>query len=364
MRWRATRSRSNGEIGAGWEYWIKSGCSQQSAVMPASHAGEQDQWWNKSRTETLDMARLGVSQPADIGRSPHTVLWNIIGSIEWWIEHWVYDRLLSTTHEKYPLFSDCWFWLGALVLFWPLSALPTFYPFSLGWVKEEKLTMALQSSQWFWGDAMPERPNIHKIFNFISVLGIEPRRRSWPPRLAPGSDRWSEKSNGLFVTQEMYIILDHVSINLLQTLMSLLRNKKQINNIPITIGLSVMAQPSVSVGWSMYPGMCGCDPDRRSGIFKILTMRQVQPVKCWVLWPFPVAGLYCSHAKPVSFQDLNTVFPRFSRSSAYISRTFCWYGPGCWASSWSLNEIWYSLAEKRSDVDEVDLPIIVASPCS
>jgi len=40
---------------------------------------------------------------------------------------------------------------------------------------------------------------------------------------------------------------DHVSINRLQNLMSLLRNKKEISNIPITIRLSVMPQPSVSV---------------------------------------------------------------------------------------------------------------------
>lgn len=140
---------------------------------------------------------------------------------------------------------------------------------------------------------------------------------------------------------------DHVSINRLQNLMSLLRNKKEISNIPITIRVSVMPQPSVSVSWLMYPGICGRDPDWRSGIAKILTISEVQPVKCWVLWPLPVSGLYCSHAKPVSFEDLKTVFPRFRRSSVYISRTFCWCGPGCCANSWSLNELWYSLAERR-----------------
>jgi len=53
------------------------------------------------------------------------------------------------------------------------------------------------------------------------------------------------------------MISDHVSINLLQTLMSLLRNTKQVNSIPMTIRASVMPQPSVPAGGLMYPGMCG-----------------------------------------------------------------------------------------------------------
>lgn len=65
-----------------------------------------------------------------------------------------------------------------------------------------------------------------------------------------------------------------------------------------------------------------------SGIARIFTTRLVQPVKCWVRWPLPVSGLYCSHANPVSFQLSYTVSTRFLRSSVYIlAACFAW-GPG------------------------------------
>lgn len=60
----------------------------------------------------------------------------------------------------------------------------------------------------------------------------------------------------------------------------------------------------------------------RSSMAIILTTRLVQPVKCCVRCPAPVSGLYCSHAKPVSFQLLYTVFTRFLRKRMYRSRAF------------------------------------------
>ncbi len=65
----------------------------------------------------------------------------------------------------------------------------------------------------------------------------------------------------------------------------------------------------------------------RSGMAMILTTRLVHPVKCWVLWPLPVSGLYCSHAKPVSFQLLYTVSTRFWRRSVYSCLARFWCGP-------------------------------------
>lgn len=61
----------------------------------------------------------------------------------------------------------------------------------------------------------------------------------------------------------------------------------------------------------------------------ILTTRLVQPVKCCVRCPAPVSGLYCSHAKPVSFQLLYTVSTRFLRRRMYRSRAFWLCGPLC-----------------------------------
>lgn len=65
-----------------------------------------------------------------------------------------------------------------------------------------------------------------------------------------------------------------------------------------------------------------------SGIPIILTTRLVQPVKCCVLCPLPVSGLYCSHAKPVSTQESKTVLMRFSLRREYRSVAFSWCGPG------------------------------------
>jgi hypothetical protein len=75
-------------------------------------------------------------------------------------------------------------------------------------------------------------------------------------------------------------------------------------------------------------------PPSKSGIFMILTTKLVHPVKCCVLCPLPVSGLYCSHAKPVSFQLSYTVLTRFLRSAEYIFVARAWCGPFCWATVW------------------------------
>jgi hypothetical protein len=54
----------------------------------------------------------------------------------------------------------------------------------------------------------------------------------------------------------------------------------------------------------------------------IFTTKLVHPVKCCVRCPFPVSGLYCSHAKPVSFQLSYTVLTRFLRRSVYSCFAF------------------------------------------
>lgn len=56
--------------------------------------------------------------------------------------------------------------------------------------------------------------------------------------LLTGGDQW------VTVKQDVYDS-NHLSINPLQNLMSLLRNTKQTNNIPITIRFSLTTQPSV-----------------------------------------------------------------------------------------------------------------------
>jgi hypothetical protein len=56
-------------------------------------------------------------------------------------------------------------------------------------------------------------------------------------------------------------------------------------------------------------------PPLKSGIPIILTTRLVHPVKCCVLCPLPVSGLYCSQAKPVSTHSSKTVLMRLTRSS-------------------------------------------------
>lgn len=70
----------------------------------------------------------------------------------------------------------------------------------------------------------------------------------------------------------------------------------------------------------------------RSSMAMILTTRLVQPVKCCVRWPSPVSGLYCSQAKPVSFQLLKMVSTRFLRRRLYRSLALAWLGPDCLAT--------------------------------
>src|ERR1700712_2220295 len=94
----------------------------------------------------------------------------------------------------------------------------------------------------------------------------------------------------------------------------------------LTICLKLFIVASYNSSWPLLLPV-------RSGKFMILTTMLVQPVKCWVRWPAPVSGLYCSQAKPVSLQDSYTVSTRFLRSSVYmvVARFCC--GPGCWAMS-------------------------------
>lgn len=53
----------------------------------------------------------------------------------------------------------------------------------------------------------------------------------------------------------------------------------------------------------------------RSGIVIILTTKLVHPVKCWIRWPWPFSGLYCSQANPVLCHSRKTFCTRFVRSS-------------------------------------------------
>lgn len=66
----------------------------------------------------------------------------------------------------------------------------------------------------------------------------------------------------------------------------------------------------------------------KSGIVINFTTRLVHPVKCWVRWPLPVSGLYCSHAKPVRSHSEKTLFTRFCLSDMYNfeARTLCGEG--------------------------------------
>lgn len=66
-----------------------------------------------------------------------------------------------------------------------------------------------------------------------------------------------------------------------------------------------------------------------SGIAIMFTTKLVHPVKCCVRCPAPVSGLYCSHAKPVSTQDLYTVSTRFLRRAVYILLALDRWGPCC-----------------------------------
>lgn len=54
---------------------------------------------------------------------------------------------------------------------------------------------------------------------------------------------------------------------------------------------------------SLGPKPSAQTPPVKSGISIIFTTSVVQPVKCCVLCPAPVSGLYCSHAKPVSCHE-------------------------------------------------------------
>lgn len=69
-----------------------------------------------------------------------------------------------------------------------------------------------------------------------------------------------------------------------------------------------------SSSWPLF------SPAGRSGMDIILTTMLVQPVKCWIRWPLPLSGLYCSKAKPVFFHSPKTFSIRFLRSWEYISR--------------------------------------------
>lgn len=68
-----------------------------------------------------------------------------------------------------------------------------------------------------------------------------------------------------------------------------------------------------------------------SAIRMIFTTKLVHPVKCLVLWPWPVSGLYCSQANPVSFHDLYTVSTKFLRRLVYSFVACFWWGPFCCA---------------------------------
>lgn len=74
----------------------------------------------------------------------------------------------------------------------------------------------------------------------------------------------------------------------------------------------------------------------KSGIVIIFTTRLVHPVKCWVRWPWPVSGLYCSHAKPVRSHSEKTLFTRFCLSDVYKfeARSLCGEGEVVVAISW------------------------------
>lgn len=77
-----------------------------------------------------------------------------------------------------------------------------------------------------------------------------------------------------------------------------------------------------------------------SGMAIILTTKLVQPVKCCVRCPSPVSGLYCSHANPVSFQELYTVLTRFCRKEVYSCEARTCEGPGwrarvCMRTKWN-----------------------------
>ena len=116
---------------------------------------------------------------------------------------------------------------------------------------------------------------------------------------------------------------NHVSIKFFQFLMSGFRKIKQITNIPITERVNIVFQPLVWFDGRISSGIDDWDLGWRSGMFMTFTISEVQPVNCSVLWPLPVSWLYCSHAKPVSFQDSKTAFTRFRRSSEYMSVDFC-----------------------------------------
>lgn len=74
---------------------------------------------------------------------------------------------------------------------------------------------------------------------------------------------------------------------------------------------------------SSFIGACLAGPSvpsatpPKSGISMMDTIKLVQPVKCCVRWPLPVAGSYCSQAKPVSFQDSKTVLTRLRLRLVY-----------------------------------------------
>lgn len=65
-------------------------------------------------------------------------------------------------------------------------------------------------------------------------------------------------------------------------------------------------------------------PPDRSGMAIMFTTILVQPVKCCVRCPLPVAGLYCSQANPVFFHSRKTFSTRFLRNCEYISRAWSW----------------------------------------
>jgi hypothetical protein len=90
--------------------------------------------------------------------------------------------------------------------------------------------------------------------------------------------------------------------------------QNHIDSIMVTLGctittllLNIMIDQDVDLKQrfpqnTVYNSSLTCSSPLRSGIAIILTTKLVQPVKCCVRCPLPVSGLYCSHAKPVSFQ--------------------------------------------------------------
>ena len=82
---------------------------------------------------------------------------------------------------------------------------------------------------------------------------------------------------------------------------------------------------SVDILLFIYSSSCPvCLLAGRSGIDIIFTTILVQPVKCCVRCPWPVSGLYCSQANPVSFHSLKTFSTTFFRRLEYSSRACSW----------------------------------------